>query len=212
MTRPILLIGGGGHGKSVLGSLLRAGLSVAGIIDPDGQGKSLLGVPILGGDEIVLGFAPDAIDLVNGIGNVGNPGPRVRVHSFFADRGYRFATLIDPTAIIGAEVVLEPGVQVLAGAVVQTGCHLEQGCVVNSRAVVDHDCRIGAHAHIATGAVLAGSVTVGARALVGCGASVRHRIRIGDDAVIGTGAAVVADVAASNMVVGVPARPLQRGV
>lgn len=213
MSRPLYIIGAGGHGKSVLGSLLRAGRAVTALVDADARlhGTSVLGVPVAGGDEVVLARDPAAVVLVNGVGSVGPACLRAAIHAFFTGRGYAFATVLDPTALIGHEVVVTEGAQVLAGAVVQAGTSLGAGAIVNSRAVVDHDCRIGAHAHVATGAVLAGHVEVGEQAMVGCGAAVRQGIRIGAGAVVGVGAAVVRDVAAGCVVAGTPARVLKRG-
>ena len=62
----------------------------------------------------------------------------------------------------------------------------------------------------APGATLAGSVKVGTGSHIGCGATVIQSVSIGRNAIVGAGAVVTADVADNAVVVGVPARILQR--
>ena len=53
--------------------------------------------------------------------------------------------------------------------------------------------------------------TIGNNVIIGAGAKVLGAIRVGDGARIGANAVVVADVPASTTVVGIPARPVERG-
>lgn len=212
MTRDIIVIGAGGHAKVLVAALERAGHHVKGLTDSDVSlhGRSVLGRPVLGGDEVILSQGGTQLLLVNGIGSVGRGDLRARVQLDLASRGFHFLTLVDPWALVGPDVELGEGTQVLAGAVVQPGCRIGTGAIINSRATVDHDCVIGDFAHVAPGANLSGNVRVGARALVGTGAAVRQGISIGEGTVIGTGAAVVCDLPDGIVVIGVPARARER--
>ncbi|AVM75580.1 NeuD/PglB/VioB family sugar acetyltransferase [Magnetospirillum gryphiswaldense] len=211
MSRPFIILGAGGHARSVVGSLLRAGLPVLGLSDsePARQGGRVLGFPVLGDDDTVLNHQPAEIYLALGIGHVGQAAPRRALMERFMALGYEFPPVVDPTAVLGHEAALGAGSQILASATVQAGCVLGVGAIVNTGAVVDHDCRIGDHAHIATGAILAGAVDVGSASLIGCGAVLRQCICVGIGAVVGAGAVVVADVANGAWVVGTPARPMR---
>jgi sugar O-acyltransferase (sialic acid O-acetyltransferase NeuD family) len=207
---PLLIIGAGGHAKVVLSALKRAGEQVAGLIDANAalHGASVLGVPVLGGDDEVLRRPPAEVRLVNGIGSTGRPLKRKEVFERFKNKGYAFVAVVDPTAILAEEVELAEGAQVLAGAVLQPGARIGMNSIVNTRASVDHDAKVGAHVHIAPGAVLSGSVVVGDLAHIGTGAALKQGIRIGTGAVVGIGAAVTRDITADSTVAGVPARPI----
>lgn len=207
--KPVILLGGGGHARVLLSTLLQNGSRVIGFADPNASRSELLGVPRLGGDEAVLKHDPNEVLLVNGIGSVGSIANRLRIHEYFRTRRYAFVSVIHSAAIIAQEGELSEGVQIMAGAVVQTGCVVGEGCIINTGARLDHDCVIGAHAHIAPGAVLSGDVQVGARAHVGPGATIIQGVRIGEGSVVGAGAVVLRDVSAGYTVVGVPARPIQ---
>lgn len=207
--RKLILLGAGGHARVLLSTLLQKGARVVGFADPDDTRSEILGISRLGGDEAVLEHDPAEVTLVNGIGSVGSSASRVRVHEYFRTRGYVFASVIHPSAIIAVEGELSDGVQVMAGAILQTGCLVGEGSIVNTGARLDHDCIVGSFAHIAPGAVLCGDVHVGARAHVGAGATVIQGVRIGDESIVGAGSVVLRDVPAGSTVVGVPAQPIQ---
>jgi UDP-perosamine 4-acetyltransferase len=202
----IVIIGAGGHGKVLAAALLRAGQAVLGFVDADPalKGSKILGLSVLGGDEVLTS---DML-LVNGIGSTGRPARRREIFERLKEQGFSFATVVDPSAIIGPEVELAEGAQVLAGAVIQPGAYIGRNSIVNSRASVDHDVTLGAHVHIAPGAVLSGNVIVGDEVHIGTGAAIKQGVRIGSGSVIGVGAAVIADVAMNSILAGVPARPL----
>jgi UDP-perosamine 4-acetyltransferase len=204
---PLILVGAGGHARVLASTLLQLGRRISGVVDPDKSRTELLGIPFLGGDDAVFRYDRTEVLLVNGIGSVASIANRLKVYEHFREAGYRFASVIHPGAIIAPEGQLADAVQIMAGAVVQTGFTVEEDCIINTGARIDHDCVIRAHAHVAPGAVLSGSVYVGARAHIGAGAVVIQGVKIGSDSIIGAGAVVLSDVPESCTVVGVPARP-----
>ncbi|MBM3567058.1 MAG: sugar acetyltransferase, partial [Alphaproteobacteria bacterium] len=153
--------------------------------------------------------APDKILLVNGLGSTETTAARRALYETFVKRGYRFAAVIDPLALITGPVEIGDGGQILAGAVLQPGAVIGANVIINTRASIDHDCIVGAHAHIAPGATLSGGVWVGDGAHIGTGASVIQNIRVGVNGIVGAGAAIIADVPDDATVVGVPARVLK---
>ena len=205
--KSLLILGGGGHAKVVVDALLAAGAGVAGFLDRNPDIQRLLGIDRLGdADPETFGlYSPAEILLVNGFGSTGRGRLRAVQYERWKERGFQFATVIHPSAIVSAFALLEEGVQIMAGAVIQAGCVLGENALLNTSVVVDHDCRIGKHAHVATGAALSGGVQVGDGAHVGTGVSVIQGIKIGTNSVVGAGSVVVRDVPADCRVMGVPA-------
>ncbi len=211
IAKPVIVLGAGGHAKVLIAALRRLKAEILGATDadPKRQGTAVLDVIVLGDDSAVSAHAPDKVLLVNGLGSTESTAARRALYETFAKRGYRFATVLDPLALIAGSVEIGDGAQILAGAVLQPGARIGTNVIINTRAAIDHDCVIGAHAHIAPGATLSGGVRVGDGAHIGTGASIIQNVRLGTNSVVGAGAAVVADVADGATVVGVPARVLR---
>lgn len=204
MSRSIILLGAGGHAKVLLDALRCNGVEVLGFVGPDALATDL-DVKCLGDDDSIENFSVEEVALVNGVGNI---GLRQRLFDAFKARGYDFAQVIHPSAIVSEADDLAEGAQVMAGSVIQAGVSIGENVIINTGACIDHDCSVGAHSHVAVGAVLAGDVSVGNRVFVGAGSSVIPGVHLGDDAVVGAGAAVICDVAPGKTVVGVPAKEL----
>lgn len=174
----------------------------------DKIGGFLLGVPVIGGDEEITKYSTETIRLVNGRGSVLVDLHRSELFEHFKSVGYQFANVIHPSAIIALDVVLSEGAQIMAGAVVQTGCRIGINAIINTCSVVDHDCHIGDHVHISPGATLSGGVRVGENAHIGTGATVIQGVQIGRNSLVAAGAVVIRAVPDGTKVAGVPAREI----
>lgn len=208
MTADVLILGAGGHARVIADALLASGRRVRGFIDADPakRGTMLLGLPVLGGDEVLNDARPSDVDLVNGIGSAGVMDARFRVYETAKRRGFQFATVVHPDATIAASASLLAGAQVLAQAVVQPLAVIGENSIVNTGAIVEHDVTIGSHVHVSPRCVLAGEVRVGNLVHIGVGAVVIQRVKVGAGSFVAAGAVVVADVPEGARVMGVPAR------
>ena len=196
MSKPVIVIGGGGHARVVMETLLRNHVSIIGICDPALAPSSTgpFGVPILGDDTALDSHGPSKIELVNGVGSTQSTRSRRQVFDTLGHRGYRFATVVHPSVIMADDVVLEEGAQVMAGAVVQTGVVIGRNAIVNTGARIDHDCRVGDHVHVAPGATLSGGVCIGAGTHIGAAAVIIQSVTVGENCLIGAGTVVLRDL------------------
>lgn len=212
MSLPVIVLGAGGHAKVLVEALLATSAVIAGIVDSDRAltGTKLLGVPVLGGDEVIEEFPPSKILLVNGLGSVGLPLRRQQLFERYITSGYDFATVVHPSAVVASDVVLCNGSQIMAGAVIQPGSRVGCNVIINTRASVDHDCIIGDHTHIAPGVTLSGGVTVGASSHIGTGATIIQQIAVGSCSMVAAGAVVIHDVPENSVVMGIPAKESSR--
>lgn len=208
MNCPVIILGAGGHAKVLIDTLRLLSTELLGIVDADPNKKNqlLLDVPVLGSDDEVMKHPVEKIFLVNGIGSVRGDPLRRRLFEHFKSKGYRFSSVVHPSSIIASDVILSEGTQIMAGAVVQAGCHIGINTVINTGAVVDHDCHIGGHVHIAPGVTLSGGIWVGESTHIGTGATVIQGIKIGRNSLVAAGAVVIRDVPDDATVAGIPAK------
>jgi sugar O-acyltransferase (sialic acid O-acetyltransferase NeuD family) len=208
----IVIIGAGGHAKVLLDALLGAGQTVQGLLDADASrhGTSVLGKPVLGDDSWLETAPPQTLQLVNGLGSNGLVTAKRSAFERAKAAGYTFATVQHPAAVVGRDVALGEGAQLLARAVVEAGSKLGANVTINTGAIVNHDCRLGDHVHVAPGAVVLGGVEVGEATHVGASAVILTRLKIGRDCVIGAGAVVVKNLPDGSTVAGVPATQMEQ--
>lgn len=197
---PVIVLCAGGHARVVIDAIALMGMKILGIVDvnPELTGKSVLGFPVIGGEDVLDGYAPEKIGLVNGLGGAKSMASRKKLFQRFKKTGFRFVTVIHPSAVIAKEVVLSEGAQVMAGAVIQTGTEIGRDTIINTRASVDHDCMIGRHVHIAPGVILCGEVQIGDDAYVGSGSTVTPGVKIGKGVFIRAGSLVTKDLDAGR--------------
>lgn len=208
MSLPIVVVGAGGHGKVLADTLRAAGHIVLGFVDADASkwNTRLDDLPILGSDHAIETYAAESIYLANGIGSTDSLALRRAIYLRFHDRGYRFATVVHPGAVVSSNTKIREGAQIMAGAIVQPGVQIGVNSIVNTGAIVDHDCIVGEHCHLAPGSTLSGGVTVGSETHVGVGATVIQGVSVGRSVLIAAGSVVVRDVPDWSKVLGVPAR------
>ena len=198
----VALVGGGGHAVVVFEAARLAGWHVDGFYD-DEVGKHLsMEVRQLGAFRDFLFTQGKPLILA-----VGNIETRRRLIEKYDGPQ---ATVVHPAASVSKRCAIACGTFIAAAAVVNPGSEIGHHVIINTRAVIEHHCKIGANCHIAPGAILGGEVEVGANTLIGISASVNPHVRIGCNCVIGAGAVVTRDVEDGSVVVGVPAKPIER--
>lgn len=201
--KSLILLGAGGHAKILLSLVQSLKLTVLGVCAPELIHKGIKqwrGIDVLNSGDDLNGYSPDEVDLINGIGQRADNDNRRRIFERFTAQGYYFPSLVHPNACVDSSVVLDEGVQVMAGAVIQVDACIGKNVIINTQASVDHDCIIDDNVHIAPGAVLCGTVTVSKGSFIATGVRVGPGVTIGESAVVGAGTSIVRDVPAKSLV------------
>ncbi len=206
MNKPIIILGNGGHTKSLLEIIRLQDKKVLGVTDPFAKSRMHEEYLFFDSDEAILKYSPSEVLLVNGIGSTNNTEKRTQIYNKFHNLGYKFDTLVHPSSIIAKDVILEEGVQVMPGVIVQPGSKIKSNSIINTKVSIDHDCTIGSHVHIAPGVTVSGNVYIDDKVHVGAGATIIQGIVIEQKCLVASGAVVIKDVKRKKKVKGVPAK------
>jgi sugar O-acyltransferase (sialic acid O-acetyltransferase NeuD family) len=196
MNDGVLLIGSGGHASVLLDMLIQQKIKVLGYLSPIPAVNQKLFSDLhwYKSDEDILLFDKLKIKLVNGIGSIPGNTLRADFYKNYKKLGYSFATLVSTDASVSRYVILEEGVQVMRGAMIQTGTCIGYNSIVNTGSVVDHDCSIGNNNHIAPGVSISGQVASQSVVHFGTGSTVIQSININENVVIGAGTSITKDI------------------
>jgi sugar O-acyltransferase (sialic acid O-acetyltransferase NeuD family) len=212
MYNKILLIGGGGHCKSVLDSLFKTNrYSEIGVVDQEENiGESVLGVPIIGCDEdLPRLFREGFNEAFVTVGSVGNPQLRIKLFNTLEKIGFMIPNIVDRSALVSDYVEINKGVFVGKNTVVNAGTTIHNGAIINTAAVIEHDCIIEEFSHVAPGALLCGEVHVGKSTHIGAKSVIRQQIKIGSNSIIGMGSTVLTDIGNGVVAYGNPCKEVQ---
>jgi len=197
---PIVIIGGGGHTRVLIGMLQCADAIIHGVITSNTAllGTKIMGVPVLGLEESTS-LKPENVKLVNGVGNAPSRKgpmlePRAAIYQRYVAQGFQFMPVISGNAMVQPDVAVGDAVQIMPAAVIQPGVMIGENVIINTSASIDHDTVIYPHSHIAPGAVICGDVRIGEKTHIGAGAVIIQGIRIGNNVVIGAGSVVTHNV------------------
>ena len=205
--KKILLIGGGGHCKSVLDTILSLEeYDEVGIIDKEVK-TEVLGIPVIGTDAMLPILRKEGwTDALITVGSVGDTSARRSLYRVLSDLGFAFPVIIDKSAVIADDILIGEGTFVGKRAIVNAGARIGECCIINSGAVIEHDCSVGGFSHVSVGAVMCGHVSVGSDSHIGAGSTIRQQITIGSNVLIGTGSVVVKDIPDGTKAFGNPCR------
>ena len=210
MSEKIVLIGGGGHCKSVLDSLLRKReYSEILITDPMiEKGSMIMGCRVVGGDDALEELYSDGVkNAFITIGSIMDPSLRKKVYLRAKNIGFAFPSIIDSSSIVSESVFLGEGVFVGKGAIVNSDARIASMSIINTGAIIEHECFVGSFVHVSVGAKVCGECILEDSVFIGANATIIQGKRIGEGSVVGAGAVVISDIEKGSTVVGVPARP-----
>jgi len=208
----LVIVGCGGHGREIHSTVAALGdaghhWDVLGFVDdaPDHLDRlERLGLGVLG-DVGWLADHPHPYAL-----GIGTSAARRRIADRLDGTGADPVTLVHPSASIGPDVHLGPGVVVFAQSTITTDVRIGAHTHLNVGCSVQHDSMVGEAVQFSPGVFVNGDCTIGDDVFLGTGAIVTRGVTVGAGARIGAGAVVLDDVPAGATVVGTPARPRPR--
>ena len=203
--KPLILIGGGGHCKSVLEAAESAGCQILGVLDmPEEVGKEILSTKVIGIDDDIPAYV-DKAEFVITVGFIKNPATRIKLYHKVKDAGGKLATIIASTAYVSKYATIGEGTVVMHQAFVNAGAKVGNNVILNTFTNIEHDAVIGNQCHISTGTMVNGDCKVGNNCFIGSQSVLANGITIGDDIIVGAGSLVRKSISEKGIYSGNPA-------
>lgn len=206
MRKPLILVGGGGHCKSVIEAAESAGYSILGVLDmPDEVGKEILSTKVIGTDDDIPAYV-DKAEFVVTVGFIKNPTIRIKLYNRIKEAGGKLATIVASTAYVSRYATLGEGTVVLHQAFVNAGAKVGKNVILNTATNIEHDAEIGDYCHISTGTMVNGECKVGERCFIGSQSVLANCITVCDDVIVGAGSFVRKSISEKGIYSGSPTR------
>jgi sugar O-acyltransferase (sialic acid O-acetyltransferase NeuD family) len=199
----LLIIGGGLGAVQVLDSLSRIEHQRAtAIVDdnPDLSGKTLMGVPILGGQESVEALFKQNLFDAAVVSVSTSIAFRQKMGDKLGQLNIPMANIIDPSSRVQRNAVLGVGNVILAYCHIGACTIIGNGIFFSPYVDVEHHCVVGDFCTFGPGVMMSSLVTIGARVKFGTGIFIEPKLAIGHDSIIGSGAILGRDIPPNSIV------------
>jgi sugar O-acyltransferase (sialic acid O-acetyltransferase NeuD family) len=176
----IILIGGGGHCKSVIDVIEQeAKYKIAGIVDKKELiGSEVLGYKVIGSDEDLPHLREKFSHAIVTVGQIKSSAVRVKLFDTLKALDFHIPTIISPLAYVSQHAHIDAGTVVMHHALINTDAKVGKNCIINSKALIEHDATIEDNCHISTGAIVNGGVVVKADTFFGSNATSKESIEV----------------------------------
>lgn len=205
MSKPLVLVGGGGHCKSVIEAAESTGFSILGVLDmPEEVGKAILSTKVIGTDDDISAYV-DKAEFVITVGFIKNPATRIKLYNKVKEAGGKLATVIASTAHVSKYAKIGEGTVVLHQAFVNADAKVGCNVILNNFVNIEHDAVIGDQCHISTGVMVNGECKVGKNCFIGSQSVLANCTSVGDDIIVGAGSFVRKSITEKGIYSGNPA-------
>ena len=190
--KELLLIGGGGHCKSIIDVIEEEGnFSIAGIIDKsDLLGKTVLGYPIIGNDLDLNQLAKKFTYALVTVGQIKSPNLRIKLFKKAKELGFILPTIVSPRAYVSRHATISEGTVIMHYALVNANARIGKNCIVNTKSLVEHDALVEDNCHLSTNTIINGGVVVGQGSFVGSNSTTKEGIKIDENSFIKAGSVI----------------------
>ena len=188
----IILIGGGGHCKSVIDVIEHnTQFEIAGVVDkPEFLGSNILGYSVIGNDSDLEHLAKKYKFAIVTVGQIKSSLLRIKLFNLSIKAGFSMPSIISTKAYVSKHAKIGKGTIVMHNAIVNANAHIGENCIINSKALIEHDCMISNHCHISTNATINGGVNIEPNCFIGSNVTTKESITIKENSFIKAGSIV----------------------
>ncbi len=176
----IILIGGGGHCRSVIDVIeLEDKYNIAGIVVNDmPKGGNILGYEVIGGDDDLETIFKSYKNAIVTVGQIRTNSIRVKLFKRLKQIGFNFPVIVSPLAYVSKYTTIDEGTVVMHQALINANAKVGKNCIINTKALLEHDVLVEDHCHISTAAIVNGGTRIKENTFFGSNAVSKEAIEI----------------------------------
>ena len=180
LKEKILLIGGGGHCKSVIDVIEQQNrFDIAGIVDKKELiGETVLGYEVIACDTQLEELSEEYKYAIITVGQIKDVSSRKKLYQKVKSIGFELPVIISPRAYVSKYASIGEGTVIMHDVLINASATIKENCIINSKALIEHDAIIEKHCHVSTGAIINGGVEVGEESFIGSNVVTKQYIKI----------------------------------
>ena len=123
---------------------------------------------------------------------------------------FRFLSAIHPTVTLYKGFMVEDGVVMSAGVIVNSEAKVSEFCIINTNASLGHESVMHAFSSLSPNTTVGGNSEIGLYSAICIGATLIQNIKIGSHSVIGACSLVLKNVGDQTVAYGVPSKVIRQ--
>ena len=194
MKEKILLIGCGGHARSIIDTIESLGTyEICGFVA--NEYNKYKSYKVIGTDDDLQSIYSTGVhNAFICIGYFGNENKREALYCKLKSIGYNLPIIIDSTANIAKDAEIGEGTFVGKNVIVNANSYVGKMVILNTASIIEHDCYIGDFTHISVNSVICGGCEIKDNVFVGANTTIIQGVHIGSGSIIGAGSVILNNV------------------
>jgi sugar O-acyltransferase (sialic acid O-acetyltransferase NeuD family) len=190
--KDIILLGGGGHCKSVIDVIEKTEkYRIIGILDIDENvGKKVLDYTIIGTDKELQNLRKRINYAFITVGQISDYSLRVNLFNLAKNYNFILPVIISPLSYVSKYTRIDEGTIIMHHALVNAGAKIGRNCIINTKALIEHDAVIEDFCHISTGSIVNGGTVIGKYSFLGSNAVTKQYTKIEEKSFVKAGSVV----------------------
>jgi sugar O-acyltransferase (sialic acid O-acetyltransferase NeuD family) len=180
LKKNIIIIGTGGHATSLVDVIENnKNFKILGFLcNKKKSGSTHLGYKIFGNDNYLTKYKKKKPLVTFGFSSYKNLNFYEKKFLNLKKKGFCFATIVSPLSYVSRRAVLEEGVVIFHGVIINSNCKIARGVTINSKTLIEHDVKIGSFSHISTGCTLNGGVKISNKVFIGSNTAIKENVKV----------------------------------
>lgn len=211
--KDLVIIGASGFGREIAWLVERINKveptwNIVGFVDDNEEiaGQVLNGYPVLGATEKIAELEDTYAVCAIGAAKIRK---LVIEKVMRINPAVKFATLIDPDAIVGDLVAVGEGTMICAGSILTVNIEIGKHVIINLDCTVGHDAVMDDYVTLYPSVNVSGFTHLETMVEMGTGSQIIQMKKIGTGTIVGAGSVVVKDLPEKCTAVGIPAKPIK---